>query len=428
VTEGDSWVRLVTSGRECRVGALLGEGGEGKVFHATLPGDGGEYALKWYHPEQATDARRYALSRLIDIGPPDDRFLWPMELADQPGSPGFGYLMPLRPERFHGLGDYLARRITAEFRELALAGIHLAHGFLQLHAKGLCYRDISYGNVFFDPTTGDVLICDNDNVGIDGEETLVMGTPYFMAPEIVRREAMPSANTDRFSLAVLLFYLFMLDHPLLGQAETGEPALLELFGVRPTFIFDPDDPSNRPVEGVHRNASLYWPLYPKAIQALFIRSFTGGLTDPVNGRVRESEWRRALARLHDSIVTCPACGEQNFYDAAREGPWVCCGPRCGRSLAVPARLSVGPHEVVLSGGARLYPHHLAGRLYDFSMPLAQAVEHEAYDLIGVTNTSTGTWTVRSPDGRTAEVPPSATVAAVAGVEIDFGGVVGRVVG
>jgi DNA-binding helix-hairpin-helix protein with protein kinase domain len=426
VTAGDSSVRLVTSGRECLVGRLLGEGGEGQVFEATLPGDDGAYALKWYHPEQASDARREALTKLIDIGAPADHFLWPIELAYAPGRTSFGYLMALRPPRFHGLGDYLARRITAEFRELALAAIQLADGFLQLHARGLCYRDISYGNVFFDPDSGDVLICDNDNVGIDGEQTLVLGTPYFMAPEIVRREAMPSANTDRFSLAVLLFYLFMLDHPLLGEAESDEPALMQLFGFRPTFIFDPDDPSNRPVEGVHRNALLYWPLYPASIRALFIRSFTTGLRDPVNGRVRESEWRRACARLHDSVVPCRACGSQNLYDPTRTGRWTCCDPGCGRSLTVPPRLVVGDHQVVLAGGTRLYPHHVGGRLYDFSVPVAQVVEHRTYDLTGITNTSGSTWTVSTADGRAAKVPPHQTVSAADGVEIDFGRLAGRI--
>ena len=426
MTIRDSPVLLATSGRVCSVGRLLGEGGEGQVYEGRLPGDDTPYALKWYHPEQASEARRRALTTLIDIGPPDDRFLWPLELAYQPGSDTFGYLMPLRPARFHGLGEFLARRVDAEFRELTIAGLQLAHCFLQLHSKGLCYRDISYANVFFDETTGDVLICDNDNVGIDGEQTLILGTPYFMAPEIVRREAMPSANTDRFSLAVLLFYMFMLDHPFLGEAESDEPALTEIFGTRPVFIFDPEDHSNRPVEGVHRNALFFWPMFPSFVRALFTRSFTGGVTDPVNGRVRESEWRRSLARLHDSVVRCRACGSQNFYEAARQGPWTCANPDCEHPLTVPPRLVVGGHEVVLSAGTRLYPHHLGGRLYDFTMSRACVVEHETYDLTGLTNTSDATWSVSSPDGRVAKVRPSGTVSMVDGLQIDFGSVEGRI--
>ncbi|MDQ4097797.1 MAG: serine/threonine protein kinase [Actinomycetota bacterium] len=425
MTIRDSPVRLVTSGRECSVGRLLGEGGEGAVYETTLAGDDARYALKWYHPEQATEARRQALTTLVDIGPPDDRFLWPIEIAYQPGSSDFGYLMLLRPGRFHGLGEFLGRRVDAEFRELAIAGLQLAHCFLQLHSKGLCYRDISYANMFFDPETGDVLVCDNDNVGIDGEETFILGTPYFMAPEIVRREAMPSANTDRFSLAVLLFYMFMLDHPLLGEADSEEPVLLEVFGTRPTFIFDPDDPSNRPVEGVHRNALFFWPIFPSSIRSLFTRAFSRGLRDP-NGRVRESEWRRILGRLHDAIVPCKACGAQNFYDPGREGPWLCYNPECRRPIAVPPRLLVAGHEIALAAGTRLYAHHVSGRLYDFEVSCARVVEHHTYDLIGLTNTSDAVWSVTSPDGRAAKVRPSETVRTVDGLVIDFGTVEGRI--
>ena len=71
-----------------------------------------------------------------------------------------------------------------------MVGHQLADSFLRLHTEGLCYRDISLGNVCFDPETGDTLVCDNDNVGIDGLSSgAVIGTKRFMAPEIVRREA-----------------------------------------------------------------------------------------------------------------------------------------------------------------------------------------------------------------------------------------------
>jgi serine/threonine protein kinase len=51
----------------------------------------------------------------------------------------------------------------------------------------------------------------------------VLGTPRFMAPEVVRREAAPSDQTDRYSLAVLLFYLLMGGHPLDGATRGEDP-------------------------------------------------------------------------------------------------------------------------------------------------------------------------------------------------------------
>ena len=46
-----------------------------------------------------------------------------------------------------------------------------------------------------------------------------------MAPEIVRGEAAPNAQTDLFSLAVLLFYMFVNHHPLEGEQEAQIRAL-----------------------------------------------------------------------------------------------------------------------------------------------------------------------------------------------------------
>ena len=45
------------------------------------------------------------------------------------------------------------------------------------------------------------------------------GTLGFMAPEIVLGTAKPSTNTDLFSLAILLFYLLNIHHPLEGKLE-----------------------------------------------------------------------------------------------------------------------------------------------------------------------------------------------------------------
>jgi serine/threonine protein kinase len=117
--------------------------------------------------------------------------------------------MPLRDYQYKGITDLMKRGIEPTFRALATAGFELADNFFKLHSKGLCYRDISFGNVFFNPDNGRVLICDNDNVDIDqtGKQSGVLGTPRFMAPEIVRGEATPSTRTDLFSLAVLLFYI-----------------------------------------------------------------------------------------------------------------------------------------------------------------------------------------------------------------------------
>lgn len=424
-------VHTLTSKMPCRADQFLGGGGQGEVYRADLGGK--PVALKWYFPTQATPAQRRGLETLVKKGPPTDKFLWPIELTESPDVPGFGYIMPLRGPQYKSIVDLMKRRAEPTFRALAKAGLQLADSFLELHAMGLCYRDISFGNVFFDPDSGEVLICDNDNVTVDGEgQAGVLGTPRFMAPEIVRGEAMPSMQTDLFSLAVLLFYMLMVHHPLEGKRELAIkcldlPAMNKLYGTEPLFIFDPRDDSNRPVQGVHDNALIFWDLYPQFIKDLFTRAFTDGIQDPLHGRVRESEWRAAMARLMDSIFYCGRCGAENFYDLAilkGAGPgqigkcW-----SCGSALVLPPRIRVGDAVVMLNHDTRLYPHHVdTDRRYELTQPIAEVAQHPIHpDVWGLRNVGTEKWVVTT-DGGTSfrDVKPGQSVSLAVGTRINFG--------
>jgi serine/threonine protein kinase/uncharacterized protein YegL len=302
----------------CEVEQFLDRGGQGEVYRADLGGK--SVALKWYFPAQATQ-QRSNLETLIKKGAPSNKFLWPMELTLEEGVEGFGYIMPLREPRYKSIVDLMKRRIEPTFRALATAGLNLSQSFLELHAKGLCFLSISFGNVFFDPDTGEVLISFNEDVAEDDEiKRNVLGTPRFMAPEVVRGDALPSKQTDLFSLAVILFYMFVMHHPLEGKKESSMhvldlPNMNKLYGTEPVFIFDPNDDSNRPVPGYHDNALTFWPIYPQFLRDLFTKAFTDGIRDPQNGRVSVSEWQAAMVRLRDSIIYCAHCGMENFYDA-----------------------------------------------------------------------------------------------------------------
>jgi len=428
-------VQTETTGLPCTVEQFLGGGGQGEVYRARLGGK--VVALKWYFPASATPEQRAALETLIRIGPPNEKFLWPLELASAETVPGFGYVMPLRESRYKGIVDLMKRRIEPTFRALTTAGLDLSHSYLQLHAEGLCYRDISFGNVFFDPDTGDVLICDNDNVTVDGKaEGGILGTPRFMAPEVVRGDALPSTQTDLFSLAVLLFYMFMVHHPLEGKRELeihclDLPAMTELYGTDPLFIFDPDDDSNRPVPGYHDNVLAFWPLYPQFLRDLFTKAFTEGIRDPQNDRVRESEWRAAMVRLRDSIVYCAGCGAENFYDAdalKRSGgkPGSCWS--CGKEIHLPPRIRIGSNVIMLNHDTQLFPHHVDDqKMYDFSRPIAAVTQHPQDPSIwGLKNLSEEKWGFTAADGTIKDVEPGRSVRLEVGIKVNFGKAEGEI--
>lgn len=421
----------------CTVELFLGGGGQGEVYQANLGGK--PIALKWYFPDylQLDSQQQSRLETAIQFGAPSDRFLWPMELASAPDAAGFGYIMPLREPRYKGMIDLMKRDIEPSFRALATAGFELADSFFQLHAKGLCYRDISFGNVFFDPDTGNVLICDNDNVSVDAEgKSGILGTPRFMAPEVVSGEALPSRQTDLFSLSVLLFYMFMMHHPLEGKREAqimslDSPAMSKLYGTEAMFIFDPKDDSNRPVSGYQDNAITFWPIYPQFLRGLFTRAFTDGIHDPQNGRVGEGEWRSAMVRLRDSIVYCSYCSAENFYDAdalkdAGGHPGYCWS--CKKQLQLPARIRIGKNVVMLNYDTQLYPHHTDDRkLYNFSQTVAVVTQNPKNPSIwGIKNCSNEKWVITTADGNIKDVEPGRTVTIAIGTKINFGKTEGEI--
>ena len=431
-------VRTQTSQTLCTVDHLIGGGGQGEVYAARLgdPAKGHSQtpvALKWFYPHYLGQDRQLEqrLSDAIAAGAPSDRFLWPQELVRSAEVAGFGYLMPLREKRFSGIVDLVMRRVHPSFRSLVTAGFELAHSYFLLHAAGLCYRDISFGNVFFDPQSGEVRICDNDNVGIDRKTGGgIGGTARFMAPEIVRGEAAPSSQTDLFSLAVLLFYMLMNHHPLEGAREADIrcfdlPAMTRLYGADPLFIFDPTDDRNRPLAGYHDNALALWPLYPAFLRELFTRSFTAGLADPSHGRVRESEWRAGLVRLRDSIYYCTHCGAENFYDGeavrANGGTPNPCWS-CNRTSHLPPRIRLNREIVLLNHDTLLFPHHLDEReQYNFRAAVAKVVQHPRNPQIwGLRNLTGEKWVSREQDGTTFDVLAGQTVTLSSGTRIHFG--------
>ncbi|GEP39479.1 hypothetical protein NPS01_31420 [Nocardioides psychrotolerans] len=406
-----------------RITELLGQGGQGFVFEVRLA-NGEALALKWYRPECASVEQFNEMQRLVESGSPHERFLWPISMARVADQPSFGYVMRLRESRFLEL-SYLLSNTDREGRVLSVSFAstiamcrQLSYSFLRLHARGMCYRDISFGNVFFEPEHGDVLICDNDNVGVDDGTSRVLGTPFFMAPEVVRDltyQTLPSTDTDRHSLAVLLFYTLFLGHPFEGaRTDAGlrdTSWLLTYFGTEPVFCMDPAREDNRPSGIVQQ----YWAIYPRFLQDLFVQAFVAGAHQP-GLRITEGQWIKAMDRLRDGMVTCRGCGATGFWDVAE--PERTCRS-CATSLQPPYVLKIGRRTVAVSPLATLRTDHLASGVDD-SVVMGQVRAHpQDASRWGIHNLSTRPWEATYGAGQVVRLEPDRTMEISDGMRISI---------
>ncbi len=412
-----AWLQFEDFSSPVRVIRGIGSGSQGQVYEVVVQGE--HLALKWYLPSwiRRDPHLERRLRESIRATAPNQHFLWPIALLKPtPASlplircrePGFGYLMELRPRGFVGAIEHYAGRIDISLREILRASFFLAEAFHALHSRGLCYKDISLGNLFLDPGNGEILICDNDNVDVDGRDLgSVLGTPGFMAPEILMRQARPGADSDLFSLAVLIFRLLTRHDPLKGQMELeihclDEPARRHLYGEDPVFIFDPNDSRNRPDPELHRAALVTWPIYPKDLRDLFLQTFVTGMKRP-NRRALTGQWQAGLAGSLDRRQQCESCGQENF--GTQPGCW-----HCQAKLPLPTQL-IAPHgSIVASPGNELHPHHFnclePPRL---DVPLARIVSHpDNPGILGLRNLSGEPCQAQLNNGQSLYLAPQQT--------------------
>lgn len=380
---------------------FLGRGGQGEVHRVSGPD--GDMALKWYHSDRFlmkinSEAFYRNIKRNVEQGVPKlttgdtaTQFIWPLKLVPwQKGS--FGYLMRLFPSGYESLTNVLlGRKKSADGRTVPLkwanwfvmvtAALNIVRAFEILHSRGLSYQDLNEGGLAVNMITGDVLICDCDNVSPDRTNLGIRGIMYYMAPEVVCG-SLPDRQSDEYSLAVILFRLFYHDHPMLGVESVAlhgdeqiarDKADLRIFGTAPHYCLSRINAVNRPHPKFHSDVLKLRSVFPNVLLDAFHTVFTHGVTDK-GVRLTSTQWRRVLLKVRDSLVLVN--GQEQFFFTPQQ-----------RKLPLEAKLLVcpGKQQVLAMPGKILYACHADAYSRDFTTPIAKIIETNKPGMIGLYN-------------------------------------------
>ena len=265
-----------------------------------------------------------------------------------------GVVLPFYPKRFffsggpfdgkEKEGKWFAsaklrnRFLPADQKGTWLSNVHMclkiARAVRRLHAAGLAHSDLSYKNVLVDPISGNACIIDADELVVPGKyDAGVLGTPDFIAPEVMAtrelklgdpNKKLPSINTDRHALAVLIYMYLLNRHPLRGgKVWDIDPAKDEAMsmGEKALFIEHPTDKTNRVKPDQLGKAELPqgdpnrlpYTICGPYLKKLFDRAFIDGLHNP-SARPTAQEWEVALVKTCDLVQPCqnPKC-EAHWY-------------------------------------------------------------------------------------------------------------------
>ncbi|UYM14922.1 helix-hairpin-helix domain-containing protein [Endozoicomonas euniceicola] len=288
-----------------------------------------------------------------------DMFCWPEKIVEHEGK--LGLVMPVYPKHFFfefgSVNDdmlgirgkekqgkwYASSNNQTKFLDPRERGnwlnylqicLKISRTVRRMHAAGLAHSDLSYKNVLVAPTLAQTCVIDVDGLVVPGKYPPdVVGTPDFIAPECVATahldkddplRALPSIQTDRHALAVLIYQYLLLRHPLRGDKvhalDPHEDETLAM-GEKALFIEHPDNPGNRIKLDDVRDSELPWKDIGKLpytitgpyLSKLFERSFIDGLHNP-NSRPTADEWEAALIKTLDLIQPCEnGCCSQSWY-------------------------------------------------------------------------------------------------------------------
>lgn len=302
------------------LGALIGEGGQGRVWRTS----DGRRIVKCLFARGAAETLRRRLAFIRRLELKGLHVARPVALLQ---APAVGYVAEfladmvaahalLAPPRGSSLtGWYLE---TGGVRRRLRLMAHVGETLAALHGLGLAYGDLSPGNVFVSERAEhhEAWLIDLDNLRHDSAPGEGVYTPGYGAPELVAGRGGATSLSDAWSFAVLVHQTMRLVHPFVGDlVSEGEPELEEqAFAAKLPWIGHSTDESNRATAGLPRECVLNDRLMELA------RATFEAKGHAAQSRPSVSAWVERLHAAADQTLRCQGCGGTYFANATA-CPW-----------------------------------------------------------------------------------------------------------
>ena len=300
---------ITVDGKKYKLGKLVGYGAQGVVYEDASE----KKMIKLYYPSGSDIVEEDIIERLRfirDVKMPKNF----VDILDIVNRPYTGYVMD-KVEDHKPLNSYLIQDKNMSFsewynqglglRERIFIGYIIAKAFGELERSNLSYCDISGNNILVRTSKGaSIKMIDVDNIYVAGKGTAaVLGTPRYIAPEVISRQKNPDVLSDNYSLAVLLFELLRVGHPYIsddildGTPEDEEAALAGKY----EYVNDENSTNMLPADIV----------FTDKLKQLFERCFVNGKKNRIE-RPSAKEFEFALLEASNKVIKCPSCGAWHY--------------------------------------------------------------------------------------------------------------------
>jgi len=297
------------SGNRYLLTEIVGSGAQGVVYKEAS----GKHMVKFYFPNCSESLDKEILEKLsfvMNVKKPRNF----VEIQDLIDAPYVGYVMervvdhkPLNvyliPDRKKEFKDWY--NLDQGFRGRLYIGYIIAKAFRALSEDNLSYCDISGNNILVKLKDRElsVRMIDIDNIYIAGNgKSSVLGTPRYIAPEVINKTKNPDVFSDNYSLAVILFELLRIGHPYVSaDVEDGTPEDEEAAYAGKKDYVSADETNMLP-EGV---------VFTGRLKELFEKCFVKGKEKRMD-RPSAKDFEFALLDACNKVIKCPSCGAWHY--------------------------------------------------------------------------------------------------------------------